>query len=164
VARGRAEPPAGPASSEPDGAGEVPPAASARIDVMTSRWKRSSPWLLAGLLAGAGVTHFAIPRPYARIVPKALPEPELLVAASGVAELACAALVAHPRTRRWGAWTAAALFVAVFPANVQMALDSARGPAWYRAGAWARLPLQAPLVWWAVRVGQTSRGRRVDAR
>jgi uncharacterized membrane protein len=127
---------------------------------MGSRWKRSSPWLLAGLLAGAGVTHFVTPGPYRRIVPKALPEPEFLVAASGVAELACAALVANPRTRRFGGWASAALFVAVFPANVQMALDSGRAvgsghfPGWYRAVAWARLPVQIPLVWWAAAVAR----------
>jgi uncharacterized membrane protein len=42
---------------------------------MGSGWKRSSPWLLAGLLAGAGVTHFVTPGPYRRIVPKALQIP-----------------------------------------------------------------------------------------
>jgi uncharacterized membrane protein len=121
---------------------------------MSSRWKRSSPWLLAGLLAGAGVLHFAAPRPYVKIIPKALPEPELLVAASGAAELTCAALVAHPRTRRFGGWAAAALFVAVFPANVQMALDSRRGSTAYQVASWARLPLQLPLVWWAAAVAR----------
>jgi len=124
---------------------------------MSSRWKRSSPWLLAGLLAGMGVAHFAAPTPFTRIVPKALPKPELLVAASGAAELACAALVAHPRTRRVGGWASAALLLAVFPANVQMALDSGRGSSAYRAATWARLPLQAPLIWWAAAVAQRSR-------
>lgn len=121
---------------------------------MSSRWKRSSPWLLAGLLAGAGVAHFAAPGPYTRIIPKALPQPELLVAASGAAELACAALVAHPRTRRFGGWASAALFIAVFPANVQMALDSGRGSTAYQVATWARLPLQLPLVWWAATIAR----------
>ena len=106
------------------------------------------------MLAGMGAAHFAAPRPFTKIVPKALPNPELLVAASGAAELACAALVAHPRTRRVGGWASAALFLAVFPANVQMALDSGRGSAAYRAATWARLPLQLPLVWWAAAVGR----------
>lgn len=130
---------------------------------MPSRWKRSSPWLLAGLLAGAGISHFAVPGLYRRIVPKALPDPALIVAASGVAELACAALVAHPRTRRAGGWAAAALFVVVFPANVQMAVHSVRGPSWLRAVAFGRLPLQIPLVLWATTVARgqvTSRARR----
>ena len=128
---------------------------------MSSRWKRSSPWLLAGLLAGAGAAHFAAPRPFTQIVPKSLPNPELLVAVSGVAELACAALVAHPRTRRLGGWASAALFVVVFPANVQMALDSGRGSSAYQAVTWARLPLQIPLVWWAATVARrAAKGKR----
>ena len=49
---------------------------------------------------------------------------------------------------------AAALFVAVFPANVQMALDwSDRSPV-EQAVAYARLPLQIPLIWWALRVAR----------
>jgi len=133
---------------------------------MPSRWKRSSPWLLAGLLAGAGVAHFAVPGPFTRIVPKALPYPELLVAASGVAEMACAAMIAHPRTRRFGGWATAALFIVVFPANVQMALDSGRGSAAYQAATWARLPLQVPLVWWAATIARRAAvtGRRVGKR
>ncbi len=129
---------------------------------LPTRWTRASPWLLAGLLAGAGVVHFVAPQPYVRIVPKALPAPDILVAASGAAELACAALVAHPRTRRFGGWASAALFALVFPANVQMALDSARGTGWYQAVAWGRLPLQVPLVWWAVAVARRARQRGSD--
>jgi uncharacterized membrane protein len=120
----------------------------------TGRWARSAPWLLAGLLAAAGVTHFLAPAPFVRIVPRALPARELLVALSGVVELGCAVLVAVPRTRRVGGWATAALFVVVFPANVQMALDSGGGPGWYRTVAWARLPLQVPLVLWAATVAR----------
>lgn len=125
--------------------------------------RRASPYLLAGLLASAGVTHFVVPDFYERMIPAALPGPRALVYGSGVAELACAGLVAHPRTRRFGAWTSAALFVAVFPANVQMALDARDDPAARIAGStalsWARLPLQVPLVVWAVSVAR--RARRV---
>jgi uncharacterized membrane protein len=58
-------------------------------------------------------------------------------------------LVAVPRTRRVGGWATAALFVVVFPANVQMALDSGDASGWYRTAVWARVPLQVPLVLWA---------------
>jgi uncharacterized membrane protein len=62
------------------------------------------------------------------------------------------AAVALPRTRRLGATAAACLFVAVLPANVRMARDwSGRSPA-ARAVAWGRLPLQVPLVAWALAV------------
>ncbi|WP_205843721.1 hypothetical protein [Nakamurella deserti] len=109
---------------------------------------------LTATLAVPGVLHFVHPAPFVAIVPRPLPRPELLVALSGVAELACAALVAHPRTRHVGGPAAAALFVAVFPANVSMALRSRRSPGWRRTVAWVRLPLQVPLVAWALRVAK----------
>ncbi len=77
-----------------------------------------------------------------------------VVAFSGMAELLGMRLLIVPRTRHLGAWCTAALFVAVFPANVQMALDSGfpRWSAWTGRAvlAWLRLPLQAPLVLWAL--------------
>ncbi len=110
-------------------------------------------WALAAFLLAAGLAHFAIPRQYQRIVPRALADPAFWVRWSGVAEIACAALVAHPRTRRKGAVLAIVLFVAVFPANVQMALDGGIPGQPFPWGspvvAWLRLPLQAPLVAWA---------------
>jgi uncharacterized membrane protein len=110
---------------------------------------------LAALLAGAGVTHFARPRPYDAIVPRSLPgSPRRWTYASGVAELAVAAAVLHPRTRRAGGLAAAALFTAVFPANVKMALDWRDKPLSMRAVAYGRLPLQAPLIWWAWKVAR----------
>jgi uncharacterized membrane protein len=116
---------------------------------------------LAVLLAGAGVTHFARPRPYDSIVPRWLPGPaRAWTYASGAAELAAGAAIACPRTRRAGGLAAAALFAAVFPANVQMAIDWRHRPAPQRAAAIGRLPLQAPLIWWALRVrGQASNAR-----
>lgn len=108
------------------------------------------------LLGGAGVTHFARPRHYDRIVPDALP-PRLTTVVSGVAELGIAAGLAFPATRRASGWAAAALFAAVFPANVKMAndlLDSPRSTRAMRLVSVLRLPLQAPLVLWAVRVGR----------
>lgn len=112
--------------------------------------------MLAVLLGGAGVTHFLRPRGYDRIVPAGLP-PRLTTLASGVAELGIAAGLAVPATRRAAGWAAAALFLAVFPANVTMArglLDSPRSTRAARLVAVLRLPLQAPLVAWAVRVGR----------
>ena len=106
---------------------------------------------LAGLLTVTGAAHFVFPAFYDPIVPRALPgSARGWVLASGAAELACAAAVASKRTRPVGAALAAVLFVVVFPANIQMAADwRHRGP--LKAGlAWARLPLQVPLIWWAL--------------
>ncbi len=108
---------------------------------------------LAALLTTAGALHLAVPAPFDAIVPRGLPgTPRFWTVASGIAELGVGAAVAVPRTRRLGATAAACLFVAVFPANVRMARDwSGRSPA-ARAVAWGRLPLQVPLVAWALAV------------
>ena len=119
-----------------------------------SRWRSASPFLLAGLLAVTGSLHFIAPKPYAEIVPEQLPSPYGLVYASGVAELLCAAGLAVPRTRRLAGWATALLFVAVFPANVKMALDSTDRSTLYQVGVWARLPVQVPLVVWAASIAR----------
>lgn len=120
-----------------------------------NRWRAVSPWLLAGLLGGAGLLHFAVPGPYDAIVPDVLPAPRVWTYGSGIVELLCAAAVAVPRTRRHGAIVTAVLFVAVFPANVQMAMDADGTVA--RALAYVRLPLQVPLVLWALQVSRQQR-------
>ncbi|MEV0534231.1 hypothetical protein [Kitasatospora sp. NPDC050463] len=115
--------------------------------------------LLSGLLLGAGVMHFAAPRPFDATVPKRLPGSRRgWTYASGVAELAIGTAVAVPRTRRVGALAAAGFFAAVFPANVKMAYDWRHRPAPLPALAVARLPLQVPLVLWAWRLGQRTHG------
>ncbi|WNM32370.1 DoxX family protein [Streptomyces sp. Li-HN-5-11] len=109
-----------------------------------------SPLLLAGLLATAGVAHFTRPRQFDAIVPRALPgSPRTWTYASGAAELALAAGVALPRTRKAAALATAAFFVGVFPANVKMAADWRHRPTRQKAAAFGRLPLQVPLVLWA---------------
>lgn len=100
--------------------------------------------------------HFVIPRAYMAIVPRWLPRRRELVYASGIAEIAGGLLVLHPQTRRvGGAWSVATL-LAVFPANVDMALHPDRFPR-VRGGRWAlwaRLPVQALFVAWAVAAGR----------
>jgi uncharacterized membrane protein len=116
--------------------------------------------LLAGLLATAGITHFAAPRQYDETIPRALPgTPRAWTYASGAAELALAAGLALPRTRRVAALATAAFFVGVFPANVQMAVDWRHRPAPLKTAALARLPLQVPLVLWARGVARNAQGR-----
>ena len=109
---------------------------------------------LIALLTFSGVMHFVNPTPFVKTVPKSLPRRAELVAISGVAELACAGMLAVPATRRFGGPITAALFAAVFPANVSMALRSGHKPLQYRVLAWARLPLQIPLVLGALRAGR----------
>ncbi len=123
---------------------------------MTSRSRSTTG--LAVLFGVLGSLHFVKPKPFERIVPRALPRKKELVYASGVAELACAAGLLHPRTRRAAGVVSTALLVAVFPANVQMAIDLNRtGSRTARAIAFARLPLQIPLIRAAVRASREGR-------
>ena len=123
-----------------------------------TRRSSGSALALASFLAVAGAAHFVVPESYRRIVPELLGDPAFWVRWSGVAEIGCAALVAHPKTRPAGAYAAVALLVAVFPANVKMALDGgipgASFPLGSAAVAWARVPLQVPLIVWSWRVAR----------
>jgi uncharacterized membrane protein len=124
-----------------------------------SRSERSS-LLLAGLLATAGVAHFASPKQFDATIPGALPgTPRTWTYASGAVELALAAGIAMPRTRRTAALAAAGFFVGVFPANVKMALDWRDRPAPQKAAALGRLPLQVPLVLWARSIAKNGEGQ-----
>jgi uncharacterized membrane protein len=104
----------------------------------------------------AGAMHFVIPRTYESIVPDYLKARRVLVYASGAAEIAGGAGVLHPRTRRVASCWSIATLIAVFPANVHMALHPDRYPAipGGRASLIARLPLQALLIAWARAAGK----------
>ncbi|MFL0178045.1 MULTISPECIES: hypothetical protein [unclassified Mycobacterium] len=110
---------------------------------------------LAGLLLGAGAGHFVVPQPFDAIVPPELPgSARMYTYLSGVAELVIGALLLAPRTRRRAGLAAAALFVAVYPANIHSVRLLWAKP-WLRAGAIARLPLQIPMIVAALRVWRT---------
>src|SRR3954447_24223182 len=114
---------------------------------------------LAALLGGWGVLHLVRPGIYRPLIPRALGRPDPWVRWSGYAELACAAALVAPPTRRVGGWASAALLVAVFPGNVTFAVRSrpdARSWVGRPGPAWARLPLQVPLVAWAVGVARNA--------
>ena len=123
----------------------------------------ASPYLLAVVLGGAGLLHLAWPEAFDGLIPSFLPNPRAWTYASGVAELACAAALVVPRTRRRGGLASAALFVAVFPGNLWMAIEPGEVPRWI---ALVRLPLQIPLVLWALQVAGKfpSTGRRARPR
>jgi len=107
--------------------------------------------LFGPLFVAAGVLHFVKPRAYEAIVPDWLPARRALVFASGVAEIASGAALLHPRTRRLGGALSVATLLAVFPANLHMALnaDRYRMVPGGRAALIARLPLQLALIAWA---------------
>lgn len=95
----------------------------------------------------AGINHFVSPGVYESIMPDYLPAQRELVYVSGVAEAVPAMMTLHPRTRRAGGWWLIATLVAVFPANVDMALNPERFEQIPAAALWARLPLQLVLIY-----------------
>ena len=129
--------------------------------MLTSTLRRHGPAIaLAALLGTSGVLHLRRPGIFRPLIPRSLGNPDPWVLGSGVAEIACAAALAVPATRRLGGLASATLLVAVFPGNVTLAVRSrpdARGWAGRPAVAWARLPLQVPLVAWAVAVARQPR-------
>ncbi len=100
----------------------------------------------------AGLMHFVKPRAYERIMPPYVPAHRELVIASGVAEIAggVALMATDERVRAAGAWWTVATMAAVFPANVHMALNPGDYPQIPRAALYARLPVQALFVAWAL--------------
>jgi uncharacterized membrane protein len=108
---------------------------------------------MGATLVGMGVLHFVAPKPFDSIVPAELPgSARFYTVASGVGEVATGALLLVPRTRRIGALAAVALYLAVFPANVNtVRLWWSKG--WpVRIAAIARLPLQYPMVTQALKI------------
>ena len=106
-------------------------------------------YLMVLLYVGAGINHFVHPEPYTQIMPPWLPYPRELVLLSGVFEVVLGVLLLPPATRPYAAWGVIALLIAVFPANVQMALDFHRQGNPHLWVALLRLPLQLPLIGWA---------------
>ena len=105
--------------------------------------------LLGATFITTGVLHFMRPRVFEAIVPDYLPAHRELVYASGAAELAGGVGVLHPATRRVAGWWLIATLVAIFPANVEMAVHAERFKQFPRAALWARLPVQGVLIAWA---------------
>lgn len=119
-----------------------------------SRAKRVSWFLLAILYGVAGINHFVDPGFYLRMMPPYLPWHEGLVALSGVAEILLGLGVLWPRTRALAGLGLVALLLAVFPANLHMALHPEEFPSFPVWGLYLRLPVQVLLVawaWWATR-------------
>ena len=108
-------------------------------------------WLLTVGMVFAGVNHFLKPAPYVAMMPAALPAHLELVYVSGVAEIAGGLGLILPQTRRLAAWGLILLFLAILPANINMAVNHIPldGKVVPPAVLWARLPLQLVLIAWA---------------
>jgi len=99
----------------------------------------------------AGIMHFLKTRSYERIMPPYIPRHRELVYISGVAELAGGAGVLIPATRRAAAWWLILTLIAIFPANLNMAVNADRFAFVAEPLLWARLPVQGALIAWVWR-------------
>jgi len=129
-----------------------------------SALRARAPLGLAGVFVATGALHFVRPAFFDGLMPRVLPSRlhRPLIYGSGVVELACAyGLV---RRARWAGPASTALLLAVWPANLQMALDAGTGR--HPGGmdsplvAWGRMPLQLPMLWAAREVTRQPTGRR----
>jgi uncharacterized membrane protein len=105
--------------------------------------------VLVALFSLSGLLHLINPSGFLWLMPPWLPEPMLLIFLSGVAELAAA--IGLVLKLRWAPMLTAITLLAVWPANWWFAFDSLNGDLLLAVAAWVRLPLQIPLILWALR-------------
>lgn len=110
------------------------------------------PWhlyLMAFLYIIAGFNHFRNPVMYIKIIPSYLPNPKLLNALSGIAEIVLGILLLVPLTTQLAAWGIIALLIAIFPANLYIFCKKKGKFSLFKFILLIRLPLQIVLIVWA---------------
>ena len=110
----------------------------------------ASRYLLAAFFIVIGMIHFTSPDGMLAIVPDYLPNPLLLIYVSGFFEILGGIGLLIPSVQRWAAWGLVALLIAVFPANVNMAMNHRPffGKVYPDLFCWARLPFQIAFIGW----------------
>lgn len=103
-----------------------------------------------------GAMHFLMPGKYLEMMPPFIPAPLAMVYASGFFEMLGGAGLLLPATRKAAAYGLIALLLAVFPANVYVALENVQlgGFMSLPVYQWLRLPLQFVLIYWVWRVAR----------
>jgi uncharacterized membrane protein len=130
--------------------------------------KQLARWLLAAFMIISGIAHFAVTASYVAMVPASFPAPSLLVYISGVAELAGGVGLLIPSLRRAASIGIMLLLIAIFPANINMAVNHISPPGMHISpfALWARLPFQALFIawaWWVGRARDTAQPARPPA-
>jgi len=97
----------------------------------------------------AGGNHFRAPRMYLKIIPPQLPHPKLLNTLSGIGEILCGIGLCIPAVSHVAAWATIVLLVAVFPANIYMAINPKAALGLPKWALLLRLPIQLLLIYWA---------------
>src|SRR3954470_4082671 len=111
--------------------------------------------ILSAAFAVSGTVHLVRPRTFEPLMPSWVPAHREVILASGVAELACAAGLTVPATRRLAGWGSVVLLLGGDPGNLKMAADAAASRSTrFKVIAFARLPLQVPMIRWALRAAR----------
>lgn len=111
--------------------------------------KRILLWVMAAFYVFGGFNHLLNPDFYVAIIPPGLPNPEWLNVLSGLAEIVLGVYLLEPRVRVLAAWGIIALLIAVFPANVWVALHNVGIGGPDAVFNYIRLPFQALFIVWA---------------
>ncbi|HEB89588.1 MAG TPA: DoxX family membrane protein [Deltaproteobacteria bacterium] len=140
------------------------------LELPRSRVKRIALFALSAFFLFAGIQHFANPDFFTAIVPPALPDPLMIVYVSGLFEIAGGIGVLIPRVRSLAGWGLVALLIAVFPANLYMAMNPELFPELTPTKLYVRLPFQFLFIawaWWATRddaSGPSASGHEANVR
>lgn len=110
-------------------------------------------WVFALIFILAGIMHFAVSEMFVRIVPPVLPFPLLIVYLSGICEFFLGIMLLVPKYSRLAAWGLILLLIAVFPANIYMALNPQIFDDFTPTQLYLRLPIQLVLIGWAYWLG-----------
>jgi uncharacterized membrane protein len=121
-------------------------------------------YLLGVFFILAGSNHFIHPAVYLKIMPPYLPWHSFLVSLSGICEMGLGLLVLIPPFTRFAGWGLIALLIAVFPANLHMALHPDYYPEFRPGLLWLRLPLQLVLMAWVYACTRDSRSKTASCR
>jgi uncharacterized membrane protein len=121
---------------------------------MTAPLRRDAKLLAGGFLA-SGTVHLVRPDVWEPLMPDWVPAHREVIIWSGVAEIACAAGLLFPPTRRLEGLASAALLAGVYVGNIKMAVDASKGSnVPLKVAAYGRLPLQLPMIRAALRAGR----------
>ena len=139
-----------------------PPSRELNPGLKSRLWTTTLRIVFALFFVSAGVNHFRATGFYLRMMPPYVPFHLAMVQISGIAEIALGILLLIPATIVPAAWGLIALLIAVFPANLQMALHPETFPEFSATALWLRLPLQAVMIAWAFWYTRKNRRERGD--
>ncbi len=120
--------------------------------------KKFSPYIIGVVFILAGLNHFLHPGFYLKMMPPVLPAHELLNNISGAAEIILGFMLFISKTRIIAAWGLILLLIAVYPANIYMAMEAGKLIDVSPVVAYIRLPFQFLFIWWVY--GQTKENKK----